>query len=362
MRNRALIRPCSKLIPDMKLPWIFKLTLLALFASGLQVAGSQVTVGFEEPHNPLTMSVPGQPAALQIDLLHLKLEQNQLDGSATRRRVQASDAHGWVLSAFLYPIDKKQTAAELNEQTFLDLRRAAADNGFKIEAMKTFERGDFSMREYVVPEFHGQPLHQKNVFGYATSGDLGVDFHISKSSYSAADDKFFDSLISGLHLIQDYKPDSATEFGYGSIYYLHQDWARAASHYERSLQLERQKRALSQTQWNVLVDNLGMAYGMSGKISKAKATFEYGAQENPTYPMFRYNLACADSELGDLDGAMDQLKLAFQYKSNSNPGEGIPDPAKDDSFKRYLSDPRFARLTKQLCPSSARTEGLWLCR
>jgi hypothetical protein len=250
----------------------------------------------------------------------------------------------------------------LNERTFVDLRRGAADNGFKIEAMKTFERGDFSIREYVVPQFRGQPIHQKNVLGYATSGDLGIDFHISKSSYSPSDDKFFDSLISGLHFIQDYKPDSATEFGYGSIYYLHQDWTKAALHYERSLQLERQKRALSQTQWNVMVDNLGMAYGMSGELPKAKATFEYGAQESPTYPMFRYNLACADAETGDLDGALDQLKLAFQYKLNSNPGEGVPDPAKDDSFKRYLNDPRFSKLTKELCPNSARTQDGWVCR
>ncbi len=346
----------------MSRPCVSKLTLLALLASGTQIVRAQVTIGFEEPHNSLTMSVPDQPAALQIDLLHLKLEQNQLDGSATRRKVQASDTHGLVFSALLYPLDKKQTAMELSERAFVDLRRAALDNGFKIEAMRTFARGDFSMREYIVPEFRGQPIHQKDVFGYATSGDLGLDFHISKGSYSPADDKFFDSLISGIHLIPDYKPDSVTEFGYGSIYFLHQDWIRAASHYESSLQLERQGRALSQTQWNVLVDNLGMAYGMSGEISKAKATFEYGVKSNPTYPMFRYNLACSDSELGDLGGAMEQLRLAFQYKSNSNPGEGIPDPAKDDSFKRYLSDPRFASLVKQLCPTSARTEGGWQCQ
>ena len=307
------------------------------------------------------MSVPDKAAALQIDLLHLKLEQNQLDGSATRRKVQASDAHGWVFSAFLYPLDRKQTAAELSEQALLGLRRAA-ENGFKIEAMKTFERGNFSMREYVIPDFHGQPVHQKNVFGYAVSGDMGLDFHVSKMSYSAADDIFLDSLIKGLHLIRDYKPDSATEFGYGSIFYLRRDWTGASAHYERSLQLEKQKRALSQKQWNVLVDNLGMAYGMSGEMSKAKATFEYGAQENPTYPMFHYNLACTDSELGDLGAALEQLKLAFQNRSYSDPGEGIPDPAKDDSFKRYLSDPRFAKLTKELCPSSARTEAGWLCQ
>ena len=346
----------------MRVSFLSKLTLFAFCAFTLQAPAAQVTVGFDEPHNSLTISVPDKAAALQIDLLHLKLEQNQLDESATRRRVQASDAHGWVFSAFLYPLDKKQTAAELSEQALLGLRKAAAEKGFKIEAMRTFERGDFSVREYVIPDFHGQPVRQKNVFGYAASGDMGFDFHISKISYSAADDNFFDSLINGLHLMQDYKPDSSTEFGYGSIFYLRRDWTRASAHYERSLQLEKQKRALNPKQWNVLVDNLGMAYGMSGNMSKAKATFEYGTQENPTYPMFRYNLACTDSELGDLDAALEQLKLAFQYKSYSNPSEGIPDPAKDDSFKRYLSDPRFAKLTKELCPSSARTEAGWLCQ
>lgn len=347
---------------DMKVFFLSGMTLLASCAIGLQGATAQVTVGFEEPHNSLILSVPGKTPALQIDLLHLKLEQNQLDESATHRRLQASDTHGWVFSAFLYPLEKTQTAEELADEALVGLRKGATDNGFKIEAMKTFARSDFLLREYIIPDFRGQPVHQKNVFGYATSGEIGFDFHISKISYSAADDKFFDSLINGLHVMQEYKPDSVTEFGYGSIFYVHQDWARALTHYEKSLELERKKRALNPTQWNVLVDNLGMAYAMSGDVLRAKATFTYGAQENPTYPMFRYNLACADSELGDLDGALEQLKLAFQYKSYSNPGEGIPDPAKDDSFKGYLSDPRFAKLAKELCPSSTRTDVGWLCQ
>lgn len=345
----------------MKDSLVLRLLLLASCAIVMQ-AGAQVTVGFEEPHNPVTMSVPDNPVALQIDLLHLKLEQSQLDRSATRRKLQASGAHGWVLSAFVYPLEKKQTAVELNEEAFGGLRKAAADTGFKIEGMKTFERGEFSMREYIIPEFRGQPAHQKNVFGYATSGDMGVDFHISKLSYSPADDKFVDSLVNGIHLLKDYNPDSTTEFGFGSIYYVRQDWARASVHYARALQLEKQKRVLSPTQWNVLVDNLGMAYGMSGELSKATATFEYGIKENPTYPMFRYNLACADAELGDLDSALDQLKIAFRYKSNAIPGEGIPDPTKDDSFKRYLSDPRFTKLANELCPESTQTKNGWECQ
>ena len=80
------------------------------------------------------MSVPDKAAALQIDLLHLKLEQNQLDGSATRRKVQASDAHGWVFSAFLYPLDKKQTETELSEQAFLGFagQRQKMDSKLKL--------------------------------------------------------------------------------------------------------------------------------------------------------------------------------------------------------------------------------------
>jgi tetratricopeptide (TPR) repeat protein len=180
---------------------------------------------------------------------------------------------------------------------------------------------------------------------------LGFDFHISKISYSAADEKLLNLLIAGVQLIEGYKPDAETEFSYGSTFYLRQDWTRAAAHYEKALDLEKQKPVLSPTKWTVLVDNLGMAYGMGGDISKAKAVFEYGIQEKPTYPMFRYNLACADSELGDLNSALDQLKLVFQYKNHSIPGEeGIPDPAKDDSFKRYMSDPRFAKLANEAVP------------
>ncbi len=337
--------------------------LLFLSCAVLTQAGAQVTVDFGgEPHDPITMSVPDNPIALKVDLLHLKLKQSELDRTATRTRIDASDAHGWELSAFLYPLEKKQTALELNEEAYGGLRKTAADTGFKIEGMKTFERGEFSMREYVIPEFRGQPVHQKNIFGYATSGDIGVDFHISKISYSPADDKFSDSLISGIHLLKNVQPDSPTEFVFGSVFYERQDWTRASVHYERALQLEKQKRTLGAAEWKILVDNLGMAYGMAGDLAKAETTFEYGIKENPTYPMFRYNLACAYAEKGDLDGALDQLKVAFQYKANSIPGEGMPDPAKNDSFKRYLSDPRFTKLTGELCPRSTQTKAGWQCQ
>lgn len=343
------------------LPLFSRLALLAICALQFQTAVAQVTVGFDEVHKPIVMTVPDRAVALQVDVFHLKVDHNELDQSATRRRILASNGL-WVFSAFIYPLERKQTAPQLNEEARVALQKAAPKDGFKIEPGKTYTRGEFSMREYIIPEFRGQAVHQKNVVGFAVAGDMGVDFHISKVSYSAADDRFFDSLINGVRLVQDYKPDGTLEFGYGSVFYLRQDWKRASAHYEKALQLEKQKRTLTAAQWNVLVDNLGMAYGMSGDMPKAKTIFQYGVEQNPTYPMFHYNLACVASESGDLDSALEQLKLAFQYKSNSNPGEGMPDPKKDDSFKRYLTDAKFTKLANELCPNSQRTEVGWTCR
>jgi hypothetical protein len=54
----------------------------------------------------------------------------------------------------------------------------------------------------------------------------------------------------------------------------------------------------------VLVDNLGMAYGITGDLKKASEIFEYGLSKDDTYPMFYYNLACTYAEMNDLDNTI----------------------------------------------------------
>jgi tetratricopeptide (TPR) repeat protein len=93
--------------------------------------------------------------------------------------------------------------------------------------------------------------------------------------------------------------------------------------------------------WRVLVDNLGMAQGISGDLKSAKATFDYGVSKDPTYPIFHYNLACVFAEGRERDQAIAELKQAFAFKSNANPGEPMPNPATDDSFARFRKDKAF---------------------
>ena len=41
---------------------------------------------------------------------------------------------------------------------------------------------------------------------------------------------------------------------------------------------------MSQNYWRVLVDNLGMAYGITGDLQHAEVTLNYGVSQDPSYP------------------------------------------------------------------------------
>jgi hypothetical protein len=130
-------------------------------------------------------------------------------------------------------------------------------------------------------------------------------------------------------------------FRSGSQLYLAQNYKGAISPYQQALELEKQKSTLSPTIFRVLVDNLGMSYGLTGDLKHAQETFEYGVSKDPTYPLFHYNLACTYAERDDLERSLAELRLAYQYKQNMIPGEEFPDPRADDSFQRYLKNRRF---------------------
>ncbi len=130
-------------------------------------------------------------------------------------------------------------------------------------------------------------------------------------------------------------------------------YAKSIEAYERALDLEKRNRVLGRNAWLVLIDNLGMAYGISGNIAKAREVFEYGVSKEPGYPMFYYNLACAAAEAGDEAKTIDYLKRAFALRANVIPGESMPDPATDDSFGRFMHDAAFVTAIKAL-PRGAR--------
>lgn len=67
-----------------------------------------------------------------------------------------------------------------------------------------------------------------------------------------------------------------------SVWYVMGEYKKAIKPYQKALDLEKQERKLEKDLWIVLVDNLGMSYGITGDIKRSMAVFEYGIKEEPT--------------------------------------------------------------------------------
>src|ERR1044072_1046082 len=134
----------------------------------------------------------------------------------------------------------------------------------------------------------------------------------------------------------------------GSRFFLERDFKRAVPPYQKALDREKANRTLGKSLWRVLVDNLGMAYGISGDLDKAKETFEYGLSKDPKYPMFHYNMACTYAEMKNADKALLYLQQAFANKENMIKGEVFPDPWTDDSFQRFMNNDKFVTGLREL--------------
>lgn len=143
-------------------------------------------------------------------------------------------------------------------------------------------------------------------------------------------------------------PETRKLMEQGSRFYLARDYKRAAPLYQKALDREKVNRTLSDTLWRVLVDNLGMSYGIPGDLKHAKEIFEYGLSKDPKYPMFHYEMACTYAEMNDVDKAIQYLKQAFEYKDNMIKGETFPDPWTDDSFQRFMKDDKFVNALKEM--------------
>ena len=132
----------------------------------------------------------------------------------------------------------------------------------------------------------------------------------------------------------------------GSRAYANGEYKESIAPYQKALDLEKRDRKLERKFWILLVDNLGMAYGMTGDIDSSFAVFRYGVSNEPTYPLFYYNLACGHGERGEEDEAIGQLRLAYKYKANML--ERFPNPETDSSFAKFRGSSKFKKALAEM--------------
>lgn len=330
-----------------------------LLLTSLILAGAALA---QAPKQTVRVAYPGKSWAVEIDSpgLSVETEERKPDG---REYLFAKDpATGLLISITLER--SKAGADPASCPAFLQKRMDSLAQ-LEPQDVKTSEIQKLPTVEYLLPRVGGVSLRQKNLFACTAKDDVFIDIHLSKVQFHDSDESLFTDLLGRIRIDEKANvvetpahrtaapPPAAGQtsmqlFSEGSRFYIRQEFQGAIGPYQAALDLEKKQRKLSPNIWRVLVDNLGMAYGISGDLDRAEETFNYGVSQDPGYPMFYYNLGCTYAERNDMDRAMEFLKKAFSLKANSIPGEEMPDPRRDDSFQRFLSNPQFQKFLDTL--------------
>jgi tetratricopeptide (TPR) repeat protein len=203
-----------------------------------------------------------------------------------------------------------------------------------------------AMASYAAQGRDGKMVY--SVRGFVATGDICGDLDVYSDAPISADDSIVKKIFASYRLDENYTPQFDDVFLYAQVLYQARMYKAAAPVFEASLVKLNESPDKStklirdaKTTRRVVTDQAGMAYGMSGDITKARSLFEKAIVEDPDYPMNYYNLACADAEEKNLKDARSHLQQAFARKANVIPGEAMPDPTKDDSFLPYRDNKKF---------------------
>jgi hypothetical protein len=308
------------------------------------------------------MSVPGVQGVLQIDVGPTSWQTRlRPDGEEIQMRAMERADH-LLITAFLQRVKFPASAERCRFEWWPGTEKTIRQRGVSLDDLSQTSKPGIARVDYMIPELQGAKLRMKDVHAYLGDGDLCAEIHLSKVQFNPEDGKLFEDVLATARLLpaestsplpqqtqsKDKDIDINAYMTEGSRFYLQRNYPAAAERYQKVLDAEKSHRTLNATWFRVLVDNLGISYGISGDLARAKETFEYGLTQDAQYPLFYYNLACTYGEMGKMDEALEQLRLSYRYKANIISGETFPDPLTDDSFRNFVKDKRFVDAVNQM--------------
>lgn len=183
---------------------------------------------------------------------------------------------------------------------------------------------------------------------YWVKDDWWLEIHISKISADEEDFKEFSRLIRSARLTPGADRDRLLALLTAHGEFASGKYSAAVTAYEGLWKREGKQPSLGREMRRVMLDELGMAYGISGDLKKARSHYQTQIAADPDYAMYYYNLACTEAERENLKDTISNLREAFKRKSSLSPLEKLSDPREDNSFKRFLAEPEFQQLMKEI--------------
>ena len=318
--------------------------IVLVFATAVSVAGRTPA----DDAN-FRIALPAHQGQLSWQAAGFRIVQSSAKPGGQEIGIRArNESRGLTFLAFLFRVsgETSLTSAKCRDGVMEELKKDASH--LKILATSEMARPNdlpVEMVAYSAQVRSGKPIY--SVRGFVAAGDICGDLEFYSEVAISPEDADLKRILESYRLDTSYSPKFNDVFVYGEILYRNGQYKAAAPILEQALTLLSDDQS-QQTMRRVATDDAGMAYGISGDTPKARSIFESAIAKDPDYPMYYYNLACADAQEKKLADARMHLQKAFALKGNMLPGEAFPDPSKDDSFLPYRHDKDFWNFIENL--------------
>jgi tetratricopeptide (TPR) repeat protein len=318
---------------------------LALYLSAAICTSQEPTV-----RKPLSLVMPkGNGRILIPSRPGYELQQIRLYDDGTRPVLQLTNTAKKVdVSYALFPNSTGTSSPKICRDDVLNAATRGLSPVSGLADIKQVKKEDrplpngqsLSTASFLLATMADAKVDQQNLFGVAASATTCAEVHISMVSYKPADQPTLDAELASFAFEPDYVASAQDYYNLaGVLYRSGKAYDGAAFYYQRALDTLPPGTPVNARR--VVVDQLSMSYGISGQIKQSRAVNETAIKSDPDYPLYYFNLACADAEQHKVDDAKLHLKQAFDRKANTLPGEHLPDPTKDDSILKLKSNREF---------------------
>jgi hypothetical protein len=290
------------------------------------------------------LALPSHQGQLHWHADGFKIIENSVKPSGSEIGYRGTDGSGqftFLGFLFLFPEQAPMTSAKCRDGVMEPAKKG--NPTIKVVGSLQIPRADGPPLELL--SYVGQGRDGKLIYsmrGFIAIGDICGDLEVYGNDVSVVSDPNLKKMWDSYRFDPSYTPKFRDFLLYAQVLYRDQKYQAAAPMFEQALTRLDGDKDWDPVKWRrVVTDQAGMAYGISGNIPKARALFEAAIAKDPDYPLYYYNLACADAEEKKLADARTHLQQAFARKANGIQGESMPDPSKDDSFLPYRDNKEF---------------------
>jgi tetratricopeptide (TPR) repeat protein len=297
---------------------LFVFLLISLLASPLRGAAQQPTT-----RKPISLVMPNGKGRIIIPSGEdLQWHTVNLYDNGTRPVFQITNKSTHIdISYALFPNATGSAAPAICRDDVLNaaLRSLSVAPGIadikqtKKSEHATVSGNSLALASFFVASVGDAKVAQQNTFGISASPTACAEIHISKVSYNQTDEPLIAAQLDSFTFEPDYVPVAQDYFTLGTIFYqVVKSYESAAFYYQRALDTLPSGTSIKMKR--LLIDQLAMSYGISGQIKQSRAVNETAIKTDPDYPLYYYNLACADAEQHKAADAKLHLQQALTEK------------------------------------------------